>query len=49
MESKDEEFKITDLITNSNYNIYLVAYDKAGNSKVSETITVIPKRTIYII
>ena len=39
-ESEVEEFEITNLTSNTSYNIYLVAYDKAGNLKQSETINV---------
>ncbi len=39
-ETEKEEFEISDLIANTNYNIFLIAYDKAGNFKKSETISI---------
>ena len=39
-EVKDEEFQINDLVANTNYSIYLIVYDKAGNSKKSKTVNI---------
>ena len=47
-ETEEEEFEITNLEMNTNYTIYLIAYDRAGNTKKSEEIIVTPKSIIYI-
>ncbi len=38
-ESTTDEYKITNLTKSSTYSMYVIAYDRAGNYKSSETIT----------
>lgn len=47
-ETEEEEFEITNLATNVEYTIYLIAYDKVGNIKKSEEIKVTPTPKLYI-
>lgn len=39
-ESNENRFKITGLVRNTSYSVYVKAYDRAGNIKQSSTITV---------
>lgn len=47
-ETQNENFEITNLVLNTNYTIYLIAYDKVGNWKKSEEINVTPTNILYI-